>query len=551
LSPEKSRAKHSAEKPMKLQGSFEIALPIRLGIAAVLVIISALLKMPALVRILLQIIAVVIAGYDIFLASVDDIAAKKYFSTPIVILFAAVLGFVIGYTTEAAVMVILYQLSGILVDYTRRRALDSAKGLISIQEDDVKARMEEITSAEDAGETNLQLTLEKSANYVLRFVAVVAVLYALLMPFLVGISFKVSIHRALMILLVSSPMSVAVSFPVVGLSGLYYSARNGVLFNSARTMEQATELNVAIFDKAGIFSEEAPHVIGLQSDVLDKKTFLNFLAHAVYYSDQPFAKAISDYYNQEYRLELINNFEEIPGSGVMLEIGHAPVILATKSYFDTHEISIPDRTSSDGIPYYMTIAGRYVGRVVISSDINPEAETLVEEMNRAGFTRNILLTEDGNEQSQAAAESLHFSEVVGECDVDKKLRLISDISSTGKNKCVFIYANGIEGHSAADLDMRVSRKGKYADALVIPESYLNIPTGIQICRRMLELLRENAIFAFVVKAVLIFLSFIGYSTLWFVVFIDTVAALATLLNAIRVTTPSLLARSKDIDDEDE
>ena len=392
MSPEKTRAKHSAEKNMKLQGSFEVALPIRLGIAAVLVIISALFKMPVLVRYILLILSIVVAGYDIFLASVDDIAAKKYFSTSIVILFAAVLGFVIGFPTEAAVMVILYQLSGILIDYTRKRALQSAKELVNVQEEDVKTRIEEITAAENAGETNLQFTLEKSAAFVLRCVAVLALLYALLMPFVTGISFRVSFHRALLILLISSPMSVGVSFPVVGISALYYSARNGILFNSARVMEQATELNVALFDKAGVFSEEAPHVIGLQSDVLDKKTFLNFLAHAVYYSDQPFAKAISDYYNQEYKLELINNFEEIPGSGVMLEIGHAPVVLATKSYFDTHEIAIPDRNSSDGISYYMTIAGRYVGRVVVSSEINQEAETLVEEMNRAGFTRNILLT---------------------------------------------------------------------------------------------------------------------------------------------------------------
>ena len=294
MSPEKTRAKHSAEKNMKLQGSFEVALPIRLGIAAVLVIISALFKMPVLVRYILLILSIVVAGYDIFLASVDDIAAKKYFSTSIVILFAAVLGFVIGFPTEAAVMVILYQLSGILIDYTRKRALQSAKELVNVQEEDVKTRIEEITAAENAGETNLQFTLEKSAAFVLRCVAVLALLYALLMPFVTGISFRVSFHRALMILLISSPMSVGVSFPVVGISALYYSARNGILFNSARVMEQATELNVALFDKAGVFSEEAPHVIGLQSDVLDKKTFLNFLAHAVYYSDQPFAKAISD-----------------------------------------------------------------------------------------------------------------------------------------------------------------------------------------------------------------------------------------------------------------
>ena len=346
-----------------------------------------------------------------------------------------------------------------------------------------------------------------------------------------------------MIMLAASPVSVCVSFPVVAISGLCFSGRNGVLFNSAEGMEQSTELNVALFDKAGVFAEEAPHVIGLQSDVLDKKTFLNFLAHAAYYSDQPFAKAISDYYNQEYRLELINNFEDIPGSGVSLEIGQAPVILATKSYFDSIDVSVPERGLSDGIAYYMTVAGRYVGRVVISSEINQEAERLVEEMIAAGVSRNILLTEDGNEQSQATADALHFSEVVGECDMDKKLRLISDISQAGQNQTAFIYANGIEGHSAADLDIRVSRKGKYADAIVLPESYLNIPMGIQISHRTKELISENAIFVFVIKAILVFLSIIGYSNLWFVVFMDTVAALATLLNAIRVTTPSLLKKT--------
>ena len=42
MSPERKRAKHSADKPESKQGSFEIALPIRIGIALVLVIISAL-----------------------------------------------------------------------------------------------------------------------------------------------------------------------------------------------------------------------------------------------------------------------------------------------------------------------------------------------------------------------------------------------------------------------------------------------------------------------------------------------------------------------------
>lgn len=542
MSPEKPRAKHRADKSDSKQGSFEIALPIRIGIALVLVIISALFKMPVLVRVFLLILAAVVSGYDVFLAAVDAIAGKQYFSTDIVILFSGVLGFVIGYPMESALMVIIYQVSKILIDYTNKRAIQSAQDLVSYSDEDVRNKVYEIVTTDGSGSMKLQKSIEDSAVFVLRFVIILAVLYAFLAPFISGISFRVSIHRALMILLVASPVSVAVSFPTVSLSGLCFSAQKGVVFNSTEVMEQSTELNVALFDKAGVFSEEAPHVIGLQSDVLDKKTFLNFIAHAVYYSDQPFAKAISDYYNQEYRLDLINNFTEISGSGVSLEIGHAPVILATKSYFDAQGIEVPDRSLSEGIPYYMTVAGKYVGRVVISSEINQEAESLVEEMNQAGISRNILLTEDGVEQSQATADVLHFSEVIGECDMDKKLRLISDISQTGQNKTAFIYANGIEGHSAADLDIRVSRKGKYADAIVLPEAYLNLPKAILISKRTKEIISENAIFVFVIKAILIFLSIIGYSNLWFVVFIDTVAALTTLLNAIRVTTPSLLAK---------
>ena len=543
MGPEKTRAKHSAEKTNGKQGSFEIALPIRLGISLVLVIISALLKMPVLVRTILLILSALIAGYDVFLAAVDSIAEKQYLSTAVVVLFAAVLAFVIGFSLEAALMVLIHQCSRLLLEYARKRALSSAKSLADYQNEDVRGRLEEILANDHAGDMKIQHTLQSSAEFVLRLVIIFALIYALAFPFLTGISFRVSIHRALMILLISSPLSVAASFPVVGVTGLCYGARNGLLFNDASTMEQLTDVNVALFDKPGVFSEEAPHVIGLQSDLLDKKTFLNFLAHSVYYSDQPFAKAISDYYNQEYRLELINNFVDIPGSGVSLEIGHAPVVLATKSYYDEQGIDVPERGMSEGIPYYMTVAGRYVGRVVISSEINQEAERLVEEMIAAGVSRNILLTEDGNEQSQATADALHFSEVVGECDMDKKLRLISDVSQAGQNQTAFIYANGIEGHSAADLDIRVSRKGKYADAIVLPESYLNIPMGIQISHRTKELISENAIFVFVIKAILVFLSIIGYSNLWFVVFMDTVAALATLLNAIRVTTPSLLKKS--------
>ena len=88
--------------------------------------------------------------------------------------------------------------------------------------------------------------------------------------------------------------------------------------------------------------------------------------------------------------------------------------------------------------------------------------------------------------------------------------------------------------------MRVGRKAKFADAQVKPEYLANVSFAIQVSRRTKEVAISNALFAFIIKTVLIFLSIIGYCNIWFAIFIDMVAALATVLNAIRVTNESIL-----------
>ena len=189
----------------------------------------------------------------------------------------------------------------------------------------------------------------------------------------------------------------------------------------------------------------------------------------------------------------------------------------------------------------MTVAGRYVGRLTINSQYNDEADGLAMSMKEAGVPRCVLLTEDGNTESRRIAEETDFSEVYGECDTAKKLRIVSELKNSTKGAVLFVYATGVEAHSDADVDIRVSKRGKYADVLITPEYLANLPFAMQICRRMREIAIENAVFAFVVKTILVFLSIIGYCNIWFAIFIDMVAAVATILNSIRVTSESLIS----------
>ena len=224
-----------------------------------------------------------------------------------------------------------------------------------------------------------------------------------------------------------------------------------------------------------------------------------------------------------------------------MKIGGAQVILAPREVFASRGEAIPYEANRDNQYYYMMISGKYVGKLILSNEFNSDAENIASGMRAAGIEKCILLSEDSREETENAAALLEFDEAYGECDTNKKLTILNNIcSGREENDIIYVYSSGIEAHSAAGTDIRVSRKGKYADVLVLPDYTENIPAAIKLCGRMKQVASTNAIFAFTIKALLIFLSIIGISSIWFVVFIDIAAALATILNSIRVSSDSLI-----------
>ena len=556
MSQRAGQAKHAIKTPPKntgrpTTGGLDSTLAIRLVVAAVIFAVALIVKMPTFVRIVLLILSAAAAGYDVFLEAINAVEEGRYFATPLVVVCVGVIGFVIGYPTESAALIILYQIGVLVIAYASKQTRASAISLVSGQEEGIIAKVREIIGASGSGDMQIESVMRESSGLILRFAMVFAAVYAIVLPLFSDFPFRVSIHRALMIILVCTPTSIVAAMPLVGLVGLCYSAKHGILFNRAASLEKASNIKVAVFDKAGVFSEDCPEVLSIQSSILDKDTFMNFAAHAAYYSDQPFAKAISNVYDQEYKLEVVSDFKELPGYGVELKVGGTPVSLATSEFLLGRGVNVPQDPNDEGQAYYLVIAGRYIGKILVSANVNAGTNQLAADMGDAGATRCILLTEDGAEESKRIARDLGFSEVKTTTGTPDKLSYIRELSGAYRDQVMYVYANGIETHSDAAVDIRVSSKAKYADAIAVPEQVANIPQAVKISKRTREVAKENAVFAFVIKAILIFLSVIGYCTLWFAIFIDTAAALATILNAIRVTKESKFFRKDDDAEEDE
>ena len=525
---------------------------IRLVIASVIFAVSAVVSMPVVVKTILLVIASLVAGYDLILGAVNSVEGKDYFNISIILVFVSVIGFVIGYGIEVAAMLILYKVGLVLNDYVKERTVASAEELLRYRDTEEIGRTVETANRPASGELEAGEKINGAASFVLKILIGFAVLFAILAPLLTHLTVRESIHRALSIILIATPASVMLSIPLIGIVGIFSAARFGVLFNKASSIEKLSDIKTLIVDKAGVLAEECPKLLSVQSDVLDTNTFLTFAAHAVYYSEQPIAKVLSNATDGEYKLEVVSNFSEIPGWGVEVDIGGAHVILATKELYVSRGEAIPfESEPSDCQIFYMMIANRYIGKITISNSTLDSAENLVADFKNNGIAKCILISEDGREDTAAFASKFGFDDAYGELDTEKKLALIDSICSKTAEGDMYLYSSGIESHSKAEIDVRVSKAGKYADALVNPNSISTMPAVFSVADRIRAVATENAIFAMAVKAILVFLSINGWCNLWFAMFMDSAAAIFTLLNSIRVSSESLLKGMINRREEDE
>ena len=524
---------------------------IRLIIAALLFAVALIAKLPGVVTFIMLILAAAVAGYDVALAAVNEVEKGNYFAAPILILFVTVLAFIIGFPLEGAAMVMLYKIGLALIAYAEDRTRRTARELFQYQDESMAERAAILMEGEKAGETRKGAAISAAAEWVLRIVVVFALLFAVIVPIFTSLRFTSAIHRALIILLVASPLSAVAALPLSGIMGIGFSAQYGMLFNNARTLEKVGDAKTAIIDKNGVFSDASPKLVDVQPEILDKKTFMDFAAHAAYYSEQPFAKAIAEAYEQEYKLELVSDFEDIPGCGVDLKIGGEHVALGTKELYAGRGEALPFEQENGNLIYYLTVSDRYVGKIVIADRIHAETAKMIPALKESGVQKCILLSEEGKEESERLGLSLDVDEVYAECDIDKKLRLIENLSNGHNDDVMYVYSSGIESHSAAGVDIRVSQRSKFADAMIMPEELQNFPMSVSIGQRIGQINAENAVFAFAIKAILIFLGMTGRCTLWFAMFLDMAAALATILNTIRVTQPPLIDLSGLLNGKDE
>ena len=204
----------------------------------------------------------------------------------------------------------------------------------------------------------------------------------------------------------------------------------------------------------------------------------------------------------------------------------------TKRYCESHEIGIPI-IATEGTTLYMIIAGKYVGHITLSEEIDEQAKNLINEFNDHDIDC-ILVSSEDKETCTKFVRTVDVTEFYYEYNEDQKMSLISNQKDNPHlGKILYLYRHPRKYHTDADLDAIYSSSDEISDITIERNCLNSVIFSIDAAKRSTDIAVQNVIIGFVVKAILIALTLTGFCNLWFALFIDLATALGTILNSIR------------------
>lgn len=527
----------------------EIVTLLRVALSAALLIAAYSVNAASLVSMLMLIAAALICGFDIVLAAVDKIIKKRdYLNDQLLVCLCAIACFCIGCYTETIVMLVVYQLGRTCLNFVIRKTKLGFYGAVSPEDREGSLRLRSILNSPGSLKNSV---FDKYVPYLELFskaAFIVGILFAAAVPLITDMTYVMSIRRGSMLIIAAVPISALAALPMYSLAGLSRAAEYGVYIKNTASLENTGDLASVIYDKADVFTDGTPKLVSVNSPILDNESFLQLAAYTAYSSEQRFAAPIVSAYSGDIITSYISDFKDIPGCGMEISLHGRSVLLGTGELFDAKGISIPDTERKSGYILYLAIGGRYAGSLTLKEKLNPYAESVISDFAALGGIKSVLLTEDGRDVSERLAKALNVDELHYECGFTEKADIIQKCKDqlAPDEKLMYISAENLEYHTAADIDAKVGTEFENADMLMSNVGIFGLPVAYTASHMVKRLSSENLVFTAVIKFVLVVLALTGSATLWFIVLLDFATSVFGVLNVVRM--PSADTLSEDPED---
>ena len=403
--------------------------------------------------------------------------------------------------------------------------------------------------------------ITKFARYYTPIVVAMAVLLAIVPPLLFRGEWTEWVNKGLIFLVISCPCALVISIPLGFFGGIGGAAKRGILVKGGNYLEALSKIGVVVFDKTGTLTKGVFKVTQvIAANGYTEHEVLNIAALAETYSNHPIAQSIlagvqyNDYSKNDtgkhddlntarnLSSEALSEYKEIAGHGVSVKVGGKTVLAGNKKLLDSENIPVLE-SDAIGTHVYVAIDNVYVGCIVISDELKSDSHYAVTELKHKGVNKTVMLTGDESEIAARVAGELGIDEVYSSLLPVHKVEVLERVElSKPHNSTLVFVGDGINDApvlARADVGIAMGGLGsdaaiEAADVVLMTDEPSKLIEAIDVSRFTNRVVRQNIVFAIVVKVLFLVLGAFGLASMWEAVFADVGVALLAVLNAMRI-----------------
>ena len=343
---------------------------------------------------------------------------------------------------------------------------------------------------------------------------VIAVAVAATIVWLIlGADFEFALSIGIAVLVISCPCALGLATPTAIMVDTGMGAENGILIKSAEALEIAHHIQTVVMDKTGTITEGKPRVTDLVTDGIDETEMLRIAASAEKGSEHPLADAIvEEAKNLSLDLYDVENFEAIPGQGLIAAINNKKYYLGNLRLINEQNINIKDfeeksmKFAEEGkTPLYFADENSVLGIISVADIVKPTSEAAIKEFEAMGI-EVVMLTGDNKKTAEAIRKQLNISRAVAEVLPQDKEREIRKIQEQGRK--VAMIGDGINDAPAlarADVGIAIGAGTdvaiESADIVLIRSDLMDAVTAVQLSKATIRNIKQNLFWAFIYNTI--------------------------------------------------
>ena len=326
---------------------------------------------------------------------------------------------------------------------------------------------------------------------------------------LLGHELGYALARGISVLVISCPCALGLATPVAIMVGNGLSAKNGILFKTAASLEAAGRTQIVALDKTGTITEGAPRVTDLlPAEGVSETELLTLAAALESRSEHPLAKAVlADAEAKAITPPEVTDFAALPGNGLAAKLNGMGIYAGNAAFIQT-KLTLPaalaqqaEKLASEGkTPLFFGGAGRLLGVIAVADTIKEDSPEAIRQLQNMGI-RVVMLTGDNQRTADAIGRQAGVDEVIAGVLPDGKEAVIRQLQANGKVAMVGDGINDAPALTRADTGIAIGAGTDVAidaaDVVLMNSKLSDVPAAIRLSRATLRNIHENLFWAFI------------------------------------------------------